>query len=475
VRAAMMIGLFALARLMRRPTTIRNLLFVSAALRLLIVPSDLFDGGFQLTYAAATGITIVGDLFASSFAPRRRIVRGVARLAGAEVTIAPITAYYFRRAMAGGVGITLLASPIVTLMLALSVALTTAAFAAQPLLRPISFLILRANDAVLMLNELVGEVLQLNLLRPRPGALFLSLVAVAVLTATLLPRRRIVIVLFVFLHLFLLLHRPTAPVEFSVEALDVGQGDSIVVRSGEHTLLVDGGGRSDDPAFGERVLLPQLIDGGVQWLDVVALTHAHPDHCGGLEAVIRSLPVGELWLSGRQWREECSTRLFAAAVERRIPVRVAEHYGGGRIGSMQLSLFTPRLRFKRSPLNNGSLVVRVVDGESSALLTGDIERDAERMLVEEAGELRSDILKVGHHGSRTSSSQLLLDAVRPRVALISCGAGNRYGHPNDEVVERLREHGTSILRTDLSGSVAIRRERNHLYRSRQFDTPRSGH
>ncbi len=127
-----------------------------------------------------------------------------------------------------------------------------------------------------------------------------------------------------------------------------------------------------------------------------------------------------------------------------------------RTGDIETQVTLARLRFKKSPMNNGSVILTAHLGGVRAILAGDVEREAEVMIADEAGvRLRGEILKVPHHGSRTSSSLSLLKAVQPHIAVISCGIDNLYGHPSPEVVERLRQSGAHVLRTDQSGSIRI--------------------
>jgi len=245
--------------------------------------------------------------------------------------------------------------------------------------------------------------------------------------------------------------------------LDVGQGDSILVRDGERTMLVDGGIR-------EANVVTQLVDRGVRHPDVVVLTHAHPDHCGGLPSVIARLDVGEVWISPRRFRGDCAERLLEACAARETPIRLLRERRSRTLGNIIITPLLPRYTFKRAPENNSSVVLRLRIGNRRVLLTGDIERDAERELAEDE-DIRADVLKVAHHGSRTSSTPALLDAVRPRIALISCGRRNLFGHPHESVVEALRERKIRIAETDRNGAVEVVFERQHIDVRSKIDTP----
>ncbi|MFA9412213.1 MAG: ComEC/Rec2 family competence protein, partial [Deltaproteobacteria bacterium] len=191
------------------------------------------------------------------------------------------------------------------------------------------------------------------------------------------------------------------------------------------------------------------------------ITHGHPDHYGGLPELIDELEIGELWLNGQLLTEEndgAMARLVASAMARGTRIRFAPELCGGPslFGGVHLEVLWPCPRYDAAlGLNDNSIALRLAFGRRSFLLTGDLERESEQLLIA-AGRIRaSDVLKVAHHGSRTSTSAPFVSAARPSVAVISSGAGNRYGHPSPQVVARLRAAGAQVLRTDVHGGVII--------------------
>lgn len=444
-RAAIAIGLFAVTRILRRPTTPENLWCVAALVRLLVAPGDLTDAAFQLTYAGAGALLFVGR--------RMTRMRRIGFAAVAELAVTPLTLFHFHQYAIGGSLLTLALMPLLMAMLAVSA--LVCAIPCKSLLAVIGAL----HRLCETLNGFTGDTLRLSGFFAAPPAWSLVLAGVAGLLAIgLLTRGRsavIVLALLVPSAAAIATHLARRSVdEPRLTMLDVGQGDSIVLREGRHVLLVDGGGRIDAPRFGETTLLPLLVDRGIRHVDVVVLTHVHPDHCGGLPAVIRRLDVGEVWISPRRFRGDCAERLLDAFSARRVPVRLI--HGGERttLGAMRIAALTADRTFKRSAENNASIVLRVVAGGRTMLLTGDIEREAEVMLAE-TYDLRADILKVAHHGSHTSTTEPLLAAVRPRLALISCGRHNLFGHPHPSVLAALAAHHVRTRRTDLAGSIDV--------------------
>lgn len=246
-----------------------------------------------------------------------------------------------------------------------------------------------------------------------------------------------------------------------VTFLDVEQGDSALVDFPDGRLmLIDGGGfvgSSVDP--GRIVILPVLRRRRRDHLDVVALSHPHPDHFGGLVSVVEQLPVGEFWDTG-QGRDEGAgpvyAGLMATAKQRGIPVRGSETLCDLReYAGVGLRVFAPCPSYEpHGPANDNSLVMRFSHGGHSVLFVGDAEAAEEASLVATAGDqLASDVLKVGHHGSRTSTGEPFLTQVDPRIAVISCGIRNRFGHPHDVTSRRLAAHGVQTWRIDQSGSM----------------------
>jgi competence protein ComEC len=247
-----------------------------------------------------------------------------------------------------------------------------------------------------------------------------------------------------------------------VTFLDVGQGDAALIEGpGGHVMLIDGGGSFDgsfDP--GERVIEPLLRARGIGRLDVVALSHPHPDHLNGLHRVLERFSVGRLWTSGDDGRNPDYDRLIATARRRGVDLSGPAPL---HLGPVAITPLGPWLdgRVAAPPglsVNDASLVVRIDFAGRGALFAGDLEADGEGELAgrRAAGDhVASDVLKVPHHGSRTSSSPELLDAVRPALAVISLGWQNRFHFPNPEVVTRYAERGVRVLRTDRDGAVIV--------------------
>jgi competence protein ComEC len=195
----------------------------------------------------------------------------------------------------------------------------------------------------------------------------------------------------------------------------------------------------------------------------------HPDHCGGLPDVLRHLEVREMWITPRKFYGDCAQRVLESASIERTPIHLARDGDRRMFGGIATHVWLASRTFKRSPENNSSIVLRVLLDSRSILLTGDIERESERDL---AGRIEhSDVLKIAHHGSRSSTTPAFLDAVSPRIAMISCGRRNLFGHPHAETIDSLRQRRIGIYRTDRNGSIDLNVDGHHIFVGRQIDTP----
>ena len=256
--------------------------------------------------------------------------------------------------------------------------------------------------------------------------------------------------------------------KLELSVLDVGQGDSLFVVSPHgKTLLIDGGGafsgfggqRSNGVDPGEEAVSAYLWSRGFQKIDVVALTHAHQDHLGGLGAVLENFRVGRLWI-GREVHSRALAHVEELARNRKIPVEhetTANTFSWDELRGEFLWPEPSSVPPSDGAKNDDSLVLRLRFTDRAMMLPGDAERTAEREIVAKARpeELQAEVLKIGHHGSKNSTTAEFLAAVKPRLAIISVGEENPYGHPNAELLERLANAGVRVLRTDRDGAVHV--------------------
>lgn len=458
-RATIGIGLYALTRILHRPTSFENLWCVAALARLVAVPGDLGQAAFHLTYAGSGAMLFIGKPLA-----RSRLRWGVFALA-AEMVITPLTLFHFHQYALGGSVMTFLMTPVIFAMLCVSMA-------ACALPCDLAF------HLVGLLHQLCSAM---NASGSRVSGFFAAPTAVslgfAAFTALLLIAfvrgqwRAGFLLAVCLIPLTTAVSIGTRDVEVpELTLLDVGQGDAILLRTPGHAVLIDSGGRMGDDRFGQSTLLPLLLDRGVRRLDALVLTHAHPDHCGGMPAVISELEVKEMRMSPHRFRGPCAQMILEAVAAREVPIHLLRDRNTESFGSLFLRFRLPPHHFKHSPENNASVVTEARMGGRNLLLTGDIEAGAEEALAEDLHH--AAVLKVAHHGSRTSSTAPLLDAVRPAIALISCGRGNLFGHPHASVLDALARRHIRTWRTDRNGTIALEFRGAHILVHPEVDTPR---
>lgn len=243
---------------------------------------------------------------------------------------------------------------------------------------------------------------------------------------------------------------PNKPQLLTVTALDIGQGDSIFIRTPDNvTILIDGG--SDNQVV---VRLGEVIPWWQHHIDYVVLTHSDHDHYGGLQSVIEKYDVGEFWYNGDQSNNSSSYQSLLNSVKsRKISSRVIRQGDEWNWPSgVRLHWLWP-ITVEDGERNSGSLVGRLSWGSEDVLLTGDLPSEQEQQIITTGQIVESEILKVGHHGSKNSSSKEFLDAVQPNLCLISAGRDNSYGHPHPETLKRLTDAHCQIVSTITSGDV----------------------
>ena len=470
VRAAILFSLLILARWIGRPLVTEGALAFAFLLLAVLDPGGPGRPGFQLSFAGAAGLT----RFASPLNERLRLSlprlspglrRALSAGAGATLATMPVVAWHFERISLIGIPGTMVAGPLVALAIpGVLLVLVTA-----PLSGSLAGFLAGGTDLVLAVLVAVVEAFA------RPGwasvgvsrgwvlaaAVGIGGAALSLLAVTGVGRgaRRVVLAAGALAAIVV------APVAkavadrgtVAIEMLDVGQGDAILLRSpGRRWVLVDAGPRSEQWDAGLRRVIPALRRRGIRRLEALVLTHPHLDHVGGAAAVLRGVQVGLVLDPGLAQGSGAFIEALEAAAERNTPWSVTEGGTVLRLDGMVLEVLRPEGPTAGPDVdpNDVSVVLLLSHGAFSALLTGDAPGDLEEEIAAAAGPV--NLLKVAHHGSSTSSSAVFLSQVRPALALVSTGQGNRYGHPTPQVISRLQEAGARVLRSDLNGEVSVR-------------------
>jgi competence protein ComEC len=475
VRALGMLAVTTAARLAQRLTSPWAALAIASALPLALRVDVVLDLGYQLSVTGMAALIAGGTLARRVFRPRLTgaglaVARELATSTVATLATAPLVAWWFGQVSLVGPLANLVAAPVVgllqpTLFLALAaapVAPEAARFvagAAHPLLVALDVIARAASG----LPQAVARVAP-SLLTATVAALAAAALLVACASAR--PARALTVALTAAAALAWLpgeLVLGSGTVELHM--LDVGQGDALALRTPRgRWVLFDAGPAWGAGDAGRRVIIPYLRrrGGGVA---AFVLSHPHLDHVGGASSVIGALRPGEYWDAGFPGGGDAYRASLASAGADAVPWRRARAGDSLVVDDVRIRFLAPDSAWAASlPDANDASAVALVDFRGVRfLLVGDAERAEEEWLLANArDDLQADVLKVGHHGSRTSSTPAFLAAVRPRVALVSVGLGNEYGHPSPDVMGRLAAAGADVLRSDLLGSVVVRTDGHHL-------------
>lgn len=479
IQRAILMGLLLLSGgIAGRPVSALGAIAVSAILLLIRRPVLIEDAGFQLTFGATLGIVLLApqlpDPSRCSLARLALQPLGVSAAALAGITL--ITAFHFHTITPAALLGNLAAVPIASLLLYLAILIV----AIEPLIPGIARLAASTAEHLLAWLETVCRIVsspELSSFYVLPPSSTLVICGGIALIAAGVYRGRPARIASAVLSIVFLVVATNGRLEkrhggnLELIVLDVAQGDALLLRFPTGlTMLIDAGGFSRSRFdVGERVVAPALRALGHLRIDILVVTHAHQDHLGGAATILDQFAPGALWLGRMPDRHAALEKLVALAEARGIPV---VHPRAGvriRTGGALVEVLHPGRMPGSGSRNNDSLVLRILYNRRALLLTGDLEREGEAGIVKMAcASARADLLKVGHHGSRTSTTGDFLDCIDPRWAVISVGSTNPWNHPDYAVLERLRGRGVTVYRTDREGALIFSTDGEGPWRGRRL-------
>jgi len=487
VRAAVMCEAALIAKAFERENDFYNSIAISAFVLLVLNPLNLFDIGFQLSFMATWALFYVAP------AIEEKIVKYVPVCLSGMVAISiaptiattPIIFYNFGQVSFVSIISNFLIVPWVEITVILGFVSTLTGL----LFLPIAYVLNNTLTLILaILNGIVflfsGFPFACKYFAP-PGLLVILIYYIILVGGIETMRGRLKIdpckaaaVILALLCIALLSWGSShAAGDLVVTFIDVGQGDSILIESPSgQKALIDGGGRQEtvssrsikkeDPV-GKSIIVPFLRKKGIGKLDLVILTHPHDDHVAGLPYVLEKIKVDMVLDSGQPHTSRGYYRFLKLIEQKKIPYKLARagqvvDLGAGVKGYI-LHPSQPLISGTASDLNNNSIVIKLDYGKTTFLFMGDAGFEGEDRMLSKGYSLINDVLKVGHHGSMTSTSVKLLESVMPKYAVISVGAKNKFGHPTPETLRRLENFNVKVYRTDLDGAVIFRSDGEKVY------------
>ncbi|MGL5206638.1 MAG: DNA internalization-related competence protein ComEC/Rec2 [Acidaminococcaceae bacterium] len=428
-------------------------------------PMWVLDIGFQLSFASTAGLIYLFPSVKAWLAQymRKYFAAALAVTIAAQLAVLPLLVYYFHQVSISSLAANIIVVPVMEFIVLLTMAGLFLSFLCKPLgIILLMFASLLLTPALAATKWIAAWPFASIIIAHKPFImalayylLLISLFRIWPFETLDLQERKLVVALTCFAIFLPIITMHFARQPFTVYFIDVGQGDAaLVITEDKKTILIDAGGLRGNYDTGERIVLPFLRYLGIDKLDVLALSHGHHDHAGGAAAVARSIPIGCVLLTQEEPSQDVSVLLNFVKNKSRI-----KYLNGGQqynLGSCQIAVIeapTTAAFAEKHNENESSAIMKITDGAKSIVFTGDATEEEE--IAASAGSVKADVLKVAHHGSKTSSSFEFLQAVKPRLAVISVGSDNKFGHPAPETLEKLQEIGVKILRTDHAGNIKV--------------------
>jgi len=480
VRATIMATVIILGEWFERDADIYNSLGVAALVILLWQPLQLFQLGFQLSFAAMLGIAYLYEPLVSLFKkwlrlewrPVQLIIMLLAVSFAAQFATLPFSVQAFGRLPLAAIMGNLIVVPI-SFIIILASTLACIFFFIKPISWFFGYIADQTTGGLIEFTRRLAQIPLAYVDGVYVSPLLLLFYVIVIITLVEWQRAPVVrrfslIAGVIVLNIFVWQKAWAAGPNLRATFFDVGQGDAALLEFPAGRLLVDAGPVLENYDAGERVLIPFLRTHGIRQLDAVVITHPHADHLGGLPALLQEIEIKKVFVCGVETNSLLEQRCERLADSLRVPLLTlrAGEYLTDFAPAQVWALHPRRDEAGFENINDASIVIKVVFGQQAFLFPGDAEFEGENHLLQSASVLDSDVFKVGHHGSSTSSVTSLLQAVSPRWAVASVGRWNNFGHPDPAVLARYDSLGIQLLRTDRDGAVVFETDGSILKRIR---------
>lgn len=457
VRAFIMSATVLLGRTYDEEVDVISGLALAAFIILLVNPLNLFDVGFQLSFGATLAILLFYRRIMGYLPIKGYLAETICLTISAEIGVLPLSIYYFFRLPVYTLLANILVVPFIPVIFIFGIISIISGGIFIPLAYGFAYLNTWLIKLVIVITEFISSIPYSVVLVQRPYIPVMIAYYLLVFIAfgfIRINHKRLVLACLVTAVALGIFFEP-AYKDMNITFIDIGQGDSSLIRIGRTNILVDGGGsiknEYSDFDVGEDVLLPYLLANHVTGIDVIFVSHTDNDHLGGLLPVAEKMGVRHIIMGKNPGDNDLYVKLKKISERRNIPITYLKRGDKMNIGKITIEVLNPGEN--ETDINNSSLVFKLSYRETDVMYTGDIEMSGEADMVKSGMDLSTDILKVPHHGSATSSTQMFLDKARPVVSVISVGKNN-YGQPNSAVIERLSRY-SRIYRTDRDGAVII--------------------
>lgn len=470
VRATIMGIIIIIAEIISRKPNIYASLSTSALIILIYNPLSIFDMGFLLSFGGTIGIVLfyekIKAWIINKFSIKNNvlvyIVETLSVTLSAQIVLTPIMCYAFNTISFVSILVNVLIVPISGILTILGFVTYIIGIICFPVAKFFGYSIFIIIRIITIIANMFSKIPFSNILVITPKIYWIIIYYLIIYRIIFKVRNRlmnfslyILIVICIFIELL-----PHNCLE--INFIDVGQGDCtyIETRSGE-TILIDGGGsENSDYDVGESILLPYILDRQKMKIDLMIISHMHEDHIEGLITIIEKIKVERIIL-GRCNNNDLYRKFLDISAKKGIKIETV--YAGETIymDDVKIEVLYPE-KYERidENENNNSLILKLIYENVSVLFTGDIEKEGEEKI---SGNINADILKVAHHGSKTSSTENFISRVKPQICLIGVGDDNKFGHPNHEVIERLKNNNCIIYRTDENGEISIKIKKDKIY------------